>query len=71
MEKKNFTFFTYPSRFIHSLFSESGSLLLDSKEIREREVSFDEKLYKSEYKEDKDVEQFFFQKLPKVSKKQM
>lgn len=50
LEKKN-----GQKRFIHSLFSESGSLLSDSKEIRERAVSFYEKLYKSEYKEDKDV----------------
>lgn len=56
LEKKN-----GQKRFIHSLLSESGSLLSDSKEIRERAVSFYEKLYKSEF--------FFFENLPKMSNK--
>ncbi len=55
LEKKN-----GQKRFIHSLISESGSLLSDPKEIRERAVSFYEKLYKSEYKEDKEIEEAFF-----------
>lgn len=64
LEKKN-----GQKRFIHSLISESGSLLSDPKEIRERAVSFYEKLYKSEYKEDKDIEEAFFENLPKLSNK--
>lgn len=64
LEKKN-----GQKRFIYSLLFEFRSLLSDSKEIRERAVSFYEKLYKSEYKEDKDIEEAFFENLPKMSNK--
>lgn len=54
-------------RFIHSLISETGSLLSDPKEIRERAVNFFGGLYKSEHNEDEVKERLFFENLPKVS----
>lgn len=46
-------------RFIHSLISEIGSLLSDSKEIRDRAVRFNEKLYDSEYNKHETNENLF------------
>lgn len=62
LEKKN-----GQKRFIHSLFSETGSLESDLIEIRKRANSFYEKLYSCEHREDRVVEQCFYEELPKVS----
>lgn len=55
LEKKN-----GQRRFINVLQSESGVLLSDPIEMRKRAVSFYEKLYKNESKEDQCLEQSFF-----------
>ncbi len=62
LEKKN-----GQKRIIHSLFSETGSLISDPIEIRKRANVFYEKLYSCEYGENQVVEQCFFEELPKVS----
>lgn len=63
LEKKNVS-----TVFDHSLFSETGSLWSDPIKIRERANRFYEGLYSSEHKEDRVVEQSFYEELPKVSK---
>lgn len=62
LEKKN-----GQKRFIHSLFSDTGSLVSDPIEIRKRAIRFYENLYSCEHKEDQVVEQCFYEELPKVS----
>ncbi len=62
LEKKN-----GQKRVIHSLFSETGSLISDPIEIRKRANVFYEKLYSCEYAENQVVEQCFFEELSKVS----
>jgi len=62
LEKKN-----GQKRFIHSLFSETGFLESDPIEIRKRANNFYEKLYSCEHREDRVVEQCFYEGLPKVS----
>lgn len=62
LEKKN-----GQKRFFHSLRSESGIMLNDVNEIRKRISSFYKDLYKSELKEEQNISNSFFKKLPQVS----
>lgn len=54
------------SRFIHSIRDDNGNDLTEPSEIRERAVDFYSNLYASEYQEDFNIAQKFFEGLPKV-----
>ncbi len=62
LEKKN-----GQKRVIHSLFSETGSLISDPIEIQKRANVFYEKLCSCEHGENQVVKRCFFEELPKVS----